>query len=265
MSSRKVLKKGGTTVANTNAIILYFHLLNSLFQATSMEMKQSKISKPRYYIGSKAITIYDPSWFVTCLANHLFDPIILPLKVDKEGVLMYVLQARDNNSGKALDIQWELPESISNSIKLQAGNKQEGEDELDAVWESNDAESNVYKADVNRCLEFWLNQIQQANTFGEKPEIKFLPQICKLKWPWKSGTNEDYFKKFRASDHTHIVRLGVGYFTSEYGVVGASMQLSSYPGKSLSVLTEARSRKRKKPEPHTEEDVLVHDEQKESI
>jgi hypothetical protein len=215
----------------------------------------SKVAKPRIYVGSKAVTVYDPAWFVTCLGNHIYDPVITPLKVDKEGVLMYVLQIRDNNSGKCLDVQWELPESISNSIKLQPSVKEESsEDGLDAVWECNDSESNSYKTDVNRCLDFWLKQIQQANTFGEQPEIKYLPTVCKLKWPWKTGSNEEYFKKFRHSDHTHIIRLGVGYFTHEYGIVAASVQLSSYPGKSQAAISEAKSRKRKKPEPIAEVD-----------
>lgn len=221
----------------------------------------SKAVKPRIYLGSKALTVYDPAWFVTCLGNHIFDPVITPLKVDKEGVLMYVLQARDNNSGKCLDVQWELPETISNSIKLQSSTHDESAEEgLDAVWECNDSESNAYKTDVNRCLDFWLKQIQQANTFGEQPEIKYLPQLCKLKWPWKSGSNEDYFKKFRTQDHTHIIRLGVGYFTSEYGIVGASVQLSSYPGKSLSAISESKTRKRKKPEAASEVEIKVNDE-----
>lgn len=206
-------------------------------------------SKPRIYLGSKAITIYDPAWFVTCFANHIFDPIITPLKVDKEGVLMYILQVRDNNTGKALDIQWELPESISNTVKLQSSDRADSGDSLDAVWETTCQESNAYKADVNRCLEFWLKQIQQANTFGEKPEIRMLGIAAPLKWPWKTGTNEDYFKKFRSSDHCHVIRLGVGYYRSENSVVGAAIQLSSFPGKSTAAIAEMKSRKRKKPEP----------------
>jgi len=217
----------------------------------------SKASKPRLFLGSKAVTIYDPAWFVTCFANHIFDPIITPLKVDKEGVLMYILQVRDNNTGKALDVQWELPETISNSVKLQPSDRDDTTDALDAVWETNDVESNAFKADVNRCLEYWLKQIQQANTFGEKPEIRLLGMTSALKWPWKTGTNEDYFKRFRVSDHTHIIRLGVGYYRSENGVVGAAIQLSSYPGKSASVVTEMKSRKRKKVE--TEREVVVDD------
>lgn len=212
-------------------------------------MEFSRSSKPRIYLGSKAITIYDPAWFVTCFANHIFDPIITPLKVDKEGVLMYILQVRDNNTGKALDIQWELPESISNTVKLQSSDRADSSDALDAVWETSDQESNAFKADVNRCLEFWLKQIQQANTFGEKPEIRMLGIAAPLKWPWKTGTNEDYFKKFRATDHCHVIRLGVGYYRSENSVVGAAIQLSSFPGKSIAAISEMKNRKRKKPEP----------------
>lgn len=248
MTSRNKLNRGETVAnANENIFMDDIFALNSLFFV--LKQKMSKSVKPRIYLGSKALTVYDPAWFVICLGNHLFDPVITPLKVDKEGVLMYVLQARDNNTGKCLDVQWELPETISNSIKLQpSSSEQLSDDGLDAVWECNDSESNNYKADVNRCLEYWLKQIQQANTFGEQPEIKYLPLVTKLKWPWKSGSNEDYFKKFRSSDHTHIIRLGVGYFTSEYGVVGASVQLSSYPGKSVASLSESKSRKRKKAE-----------------
>lgn len=221
-------------------------------------MEVNRSGKPRMYLGSKSVTIYDPAWFVTCFANHIYDPIITPLKVDKEGVLMYILQARDNNTGKALDVQWELPESISNTVKLQSSDRMESADGLDAVWETSDQESNAFKADVNRCLEFWLKQIQQANTFGEKPEIRMLGISAPLKWPWKTGTNEDYFKKFRATDHCHIIRLGVGYFRSESAVVGAAVQLSSFPGKTLSAIAETKNKKRKKPEPV--EDVVLPEE-----
>lgn len=207
-----------------------------------------KFVKPRFYLGSKAVTIYDPAWFLTCFANHIYDPIITPLKVDKEGVLLYLLQIRDNNTGKSLDVQWELPESISNSVKLQSSSNITEEESLEAVWETNDAESNAYKADVNRCLEFWLKQIQQANSFGESPEIRFLGMTTSLKWPWKNTSNESYFRQFRSSDHTHIIRLGVGYFQSENRVVGVSLQLSSYPGKSRNAVLASKSRKRKKAE-----------------
>jgi hypothetical protein len=207
-----------------------------------------KFVKPKFYLGSKAITIYDPAWFLSLFANHIFDPIITPIKVDKEGVLLYLLQIRDNNTGKTLDVQWELPESISNSVKLQSSSREVESDELEAVWETNDTESNSYKSDVNRCLEFWLKQIQQANSFGESPEIRFLQMTTTLKWPWKTATNETYFKQFRATDHTHIIRLGVGYFQSENQVVGASIQLSSYPGKSIASVLASKSRKRKKAE-----------------
>lgn len=211
-------------------------------------------TKPRIYIGSKSITVYEPSWFVSCFANHIFDPIITPLKVDKEGVLFYLLQVRDNNTGKQLDVQWELSESISNSVRLQT-NEESG---FDAVWESTDQESNNYKADVNRCLEFWLKQIQHANTFGEAPEIRFLGNSTKLKWPWKSASNESYFKNFRSASNTHILKLGVGYFQSATQIAGASMQLSSYPGKTIAALDEMKSsRKRKKPESETEVEIPI--------
>lgn len=204
-----------------------------------------KPTKPRFYVGSKAITIYDPAWFLTCFANHIFDPVITPMKVDKEGVLLYILQIRDNNTGKNLDVQWELPESISSSVKLQSDDN----DELEAVWETNDQESNNFKADVNRCLEFWLKQIQQANTFGETPEIRFLGMTTVLKWPWKTSSNESYFKKFKSTDNTHVIRLGVGYIQSEYQIIGASMQLSSYTGNTVAaVQAKSASRKRKKAE-----------------
>ncbi len=211
------------------------------------------LSKPKIYIGSKSITVHDPSWFVSCFANHVFDPIITPLKVDKEGVVFYLLQVRDNNTGKQLDVQWEIPESISGSVRLQT-NEESG---FDAVWETPDQESNAYKTDVNRCLEYWLKQIQHANTFGEEPEIRFLPSSTKLKWPWKTASNESYFKNFRTVANTHILKLGVGYFQSGSQIAGASMQLSSYPGKTQAALDEMRSRKRKKPEPDSPIEPIV--------
>lgn len=161
---------------------------------------------------------------------------------------MYLLQIKDVNRDLVLDLVFSLPESISSSVKL--GSPDDEDAQLQAVWETGDATSDSFKADVNRLLEHWLVQIQHANTFEAEPDIYYLPRAAKLKWPWKTSTNENYFRTFKSESQIHQLRLGVGYFASDRNAVGVTMQLSNYPGKTLSALQE-NSRKRGK-RPRTE-------------
>jgi hypothetical protein len=208
------------------------------------------LSIPRIVIGTKYVTVNDPIWLSTLFANHLYAPVITPLKVERGGVIMYSLQVRDLNTDKIMDVIFNCPESISHTVKLASG--REDEPGLVAEWETLDAESKAFKDDVNKCLEYWLGQIQTANSFGQVPTVRYLDSVTKLKWPWKSGSNEDYFKKFLPEQHTHQFKVGVGYFNQEYAQCGVSLQLSSYPGKTKAVLEMMRSNRRMK-RPRVEE------------
>lgn len=208
------------------------------------------LSIPRIVIGTKYVTVNDPIWLSTLFANHLYAPVITPLKVERGGVIMYSLQVRDLNTDKIMDVIFNCPESISHTVKLASG--REDEPGLVAEWETLDAESKAFKDDVNKCLEYWLSQIQTANSFGQVPSVRYLDSVTKLKWPWKSGSNEDYFKKFLPEQHTHQFKVGVGYFNQEYAQCGVSLQLSSYPGKTKAVLEMMRSNRRMK-RPRVEE------------
>lgn len=205
---------------------------------------------PKIVLGTKYVTVNDPIWLSTLFANHLFAPVITPLKVEKGGVVMYNLQVRDLNTDKVLDVIFNCPEEISHSVKLATG--REDEPGLVAEWEAYDSESKAFKDDVNKCLEYWLSQIQTANSFGQVPTIRYLERNTKLKWPWKTGSNEEYFNKFIPEQHTHQFKLGVGYFNQEYSQCGVSLQLSSYPGRTKAVIESMRNTRRAK-RPRTEE------------
>jgi len=202
------------------------------------------IRTPKILVGTKYVTVNDPLWLSTLFANHLYEPVIVPLKVERGGVVMYHLMVRDLNTGKTLDVNFSCPERLTPTVKLATSSEEDGV--LVAEWETNDLDSKTFKDDVNKCLEFWLKQIQTANSFGQVPTVRLLQQSTKLKWPWKTGSNEDYFRKFRPEQHTHQFKLGVGYYNQEYNECGVSLQLSSYPGKTVSVLTEQRSQRRGK-------------------
>lgn len=202
------------------------------------------VSHPKYYAGTKNINIYDPVFFLTLIASKVFIPVISPLKVNKEGVLMYLLQVKDVNRDLTLDVVFSLPEEMSASVKLSSPEEEGGD--LQAVWETNDAASDTYKADVNRLLECWLNQIQHANSFSGQPTVYLLSRSAKLKWPWKNCTNEDYFRRFRSDTQIHQLRLGVGYFSAENNSVGVTIQLSNYPGHSLQYLQDSSKRRSKR-------------------
>lgn len=210
------------------------------------------VSIPKIAVGTKYVTVNDPVWLSTLFANHLYAPVITPLKVERGGVVMYNLQVRDLNTDKVLDVIFNCPEGISHSVKLASA--RQDEPGLVVEWETSDVESKNFKDDINRCLEYWLSQIQTANSFGQVPSIRYLEQTTLLKWPWKTGSNEDYFKKFSPDQHTHQFKLGVGYFNQEYAQCGVSLQLSSYPGKTKAVIESMRASRRAK-RPRTEEKV----------
>jgi hypothetical protein len=209
-------------------------------------MSQKIFSRSKYYAGPKLVTISDPVFFKSLFEAKHFIPLVSPLKVTKDGTVMYLLQVRDVNRDVVLDVVFQLPEEISSSVKLGSA---EGEEEgLQAIWETSDAASDSYKSDVNRLLDYWLKQIQHANEFNgdHQPDIHYLSRAAKLKWPWKSHTNEEYFRQFRSDLQTHQLRLGVGYFSPERGAVGVTLQLSNYPGKSEKAILESGRRKGKR-------------------
>ena len=203
----------------------------------------SAVRHPKFIVGTKYINVFDPIFFMGLLEHKVYIPLISPLKVSKDGVLMYLLQVKDVNRDLTLEVLFCLPEEISASVKLGSPEEQGGD--LQAVWETNDAASDTFKSDINRLLDYWLKQIQQANSFAGEPEITYLPRSCKLKWPWKNCTNEEYFKKFDSRYQIHKLRLGVGFYAADRSSVGVSLQLSNFPYKSLQYIQE-NSRKRGK-------------------
>jgi hypothetical protein len=210
-------------------------------------MSQKTFVRQKYYAGPKLVTISDPVFFKSLIDAKHFVPLVTPLKVTKDGTVMYLLQIKDVNRDLVLDVVFSLPEDISHSVKLGSS---EGEEEgLQALWDTSDPASDLFKADVNRLLDYWLKQIQHASDFNEvsSPDIYYLPQSAKLKWPWKSHSNEEYFRQFRSDMQTHQLRLGVGYFSPERGAVGVTLQLSNYPGKSEKAILESGRRKGKRP------------------
>jgi hypothetical protein len=206
--------------------------------------KMSTLKHPKFYAGTKYINIFDPEFFISLLEAKVYIPVIAPLKVNKDGVLMYLLQVKDVNRDLTLEVLFSLPEDISASVKL--GSPEEEGGDLQAVWETNDSASDSFKAAVNRLLEYWLKQIQHANSFLTEPSINLLPRSCNLKWPWKNSTNEDYFKKFRSDLQIHKLRLGVGFYSTERNSVGVTLQLSNYPGQSLHFIQENSKRRGKR-------------------
>lgn len=216
-------------------------------------MSQKSFQKAKYYAGPKLVTVNDPVFFNSAVEAKHFIPIVSPLKVAKDGTVMYLLQVKDVNRDMVLDVVFSLPEEISSSVKLGAP---DGEGEgLQALWDTSDMASDLYKSDVNRLLDHWLKQIQHANAFNEdeQPEVYYLPRATKLKWPWKSHSNEEYFRQFRSDQQTHQLRLGVGYFSPERGAVGVTLQLSNYPGKSKQAIIESGRRKGKRARTEVEE------------
>jgi hypothetical protein len=204
----------------------------------------TSLRHPKFYAGTKYINIFDPEFFISLLEAKVYVPVIAPLKVNKDGVLMYLLQVKDVNRDLTLEVLFSLPEEISASVKL--GSPEEEGGDLQAVWETNDSASDSFKAGVNRLLEFWLKQIQHANSFSIEPSINMLPRSCNLKWPWKNSTNEDYFKKFRSDLQIHKLRLGVGFYSADRNSVGVTLQLSNYPGQSLQFIQENSKRRGKR-------------------
>lgn len=219
-------------------------------------MAQKPFTRAKYYAGPKLVTINDPIFFNSAIEAKHFIPLVSPLKVAKDGTVMYLLQLKDVNRDIILDVVFSLPEEISSSVKLGAPDSEE--EGLQALWDTSDAASDSYKADVNRLLDHWLKQIQHANAFteDEQPEIYYLARATKLKWPWKSHSNEEYFRQFRGDQQTHQLRLGVGYYSPERASVGVTLQLSNYPGKSKAAILESGRRRPKRTRVESEKETV---------
>lgn len=226
-----------------------FIFITILFSISFFINFNMNVTIPKYYAGTKAVTIYDPSFFKGLIDSGLYTAIITPLKIAKDGAVMYTLSLRDNNKNILLDVQIGLPEEMTNTVKLSASN--ETNQGLIPVWETNDSTSEIFKRDVGRLLESWLLKIQTANTLSEEVPIIYLPQSStELKWPWKVDTTL-YFENFDRLRNTHVLRIGVGYYSAEKNYVGVTLQLSNYPGKTILAISDARkssNKKRKKAE-----------------
>lgn len=220
------------------------------------------LTLPRYTAGTKIVTIRDPVFFRS-LIDTLYSPHIKPLKIAKDDVVMYTLQLRDNSNGRILDVALELPQSMTNTIKLTTSDS--GETGLVPNWETNDSLSEQFKQDFNTLLHYWLSKIQVACPFHENgvPTIYTLQQQCELKWPWKNSSSSDYFSKFKPESHVHVLRLGVAYYNPDKNYIGVTLQLGSYPGKTISAVNTIRqSRKRTRHENESKENVVELDQDK---
>lgn len=212
------------------------------------------MSMPKVYVGPKLLTVYDPAWLVSLFSNGSFQPMITTMKIDREGVVFYKLQVRDLNTSKVLDVQFVLPEELTSTVHLSVPSSEYSTESFEAVWDTQSEAADAFKSVINQSLEFWLKQIQTANSFDKVPEIKLLYSSCVLKWPWKNNSNEEYFRKFRIADQLHKFNLGIGYYNQEKNSCGVTLQLSLYPGKTASAIEASQaSRKRRRTKEDGEE------------
>jgi hypothetical protein len=204
------------------------------------------MSSQKVSVGPKTLTVYDPSWLVFLFGNHLYQPVTSPMKIDREGVVFYKLQVKDMNTNKILDVHFVLPEELSSTVYLITPDYK-GKNEMEAVWDTVSDSAVAYKDAVNQALDYWLKQIQTANTFDKTPEIGLLPPCSNLKWPWKNHSNEEYFRDFNPTFQLHKFNLGIGYYNQEKNFCGVSLQLSLYSGKTgAAIEAEKVSKKRRR-------------------
>lgn len=207
----------------------------------------------KYTVGNKLITIRDPNFFISQINSGAFVPLIKTLKVAKEDVVMYTLNIKNVNADTILDVAFELPESMSNTIVFSAS--ETVQDGIVPVWETNDSISEIFKRDINRILEFFLNKVKAVSTFDEEPTIYYPGSRYELKWPWKNNIN-DYESRFDPAKNVHVIRFGVAYFNPTKKIIGATLQLGGFPGRTLGAINAAKlSKKRARTQNLNEEDT----------
>lgn len=193
-------------------------------------------SLPKYTAGSKIVTIREPGWFLSNMTK-LYIPHITALKVTKSHILMYTIQLQDTSNGRILDIAFEIPQHITNSVKLAHSGVEE--ETLAPIWETNDPISNQFREDLNTLLHHWLSKVQTACSLQESPPSIYFPSArFELKWPWKNLQSDDYFSNFKPDSQLHVFKIGVAYYQPEKNYIGVTLQLSAYPGRTLSAINK---------------------------
>jgi hypothetical protein len=229
---------------------IYFHgkYLHLSFIHYFQEM-EAPLVIPKYINGKKIVVVNDVGYMNVLLSNGIFIAKTAPLKIEKtkekSGIVLYQLTLFEVNTGTEKDVIIVIPQQFSGSIRLAQSTYEEAEGPV-VVWEASTPEEITFKDEINTFLSFWMRPIQTNNSFGSIPEIKTLGASTLLKWPWKEGTNLEYFNIFSPQEHLHQIRLGAGYFSLERNLVGSSLQLCSHTGKTVSAILSARESKKRK-------------------
>lgn len=205
------------------------------------------MSSQKIVIGSKNLTVKDPTWLSRCFASGMMVPTVEHFKVEKENMVMFLLKVHDVNTNKKFEVIFELPEAESETVYLGDGkNYTTQADEKVAIWETTTLGEET-KAGVNECLRYWLDiMVASCRLGGDEIVINDLTNRTYLKWPWKKETHEEYFQGFDSRRSVHQLRLGVGYFNQADRKVGVTLQLSQFSGKTKFAVQEEHDLKRRK-------------------
>lgn len=205
------------------------------------------MSSQKIIIGSKNLIVKDPAWLSRLFASGMMLPLVEHFKVEKENLVMFLLKVHDINTNKKFEVIFEIPTEESETVYLGDGkNFTSQADEKVAIWDTITL-GGQFKEGVNECLRYWLDiMVSSCRLGGDEISINDLTSRTYLKWPWKKGTNEEYFESFDSLRAVHQIRLGVGYFNQTTRTVGVTLQLSQYPGKTKLAVSEEQDLKRRK-------------------
>lgn len=218
-----------------------------------------------YTIGSKAITIKDISLMLEAIPSH-YVPTIKIANTKDESVY-YEMGIFDKNTKKVYDVNIEIPESMSSTVRMAVNPT--GGDELVPVWSTLDAASHKFKLDLNMLINHWFEKILTQskiecnidNDDNDSIRVYYPESHTVLQYPWKKGTANDYFNSFDPENQVHIIRIGSGVFKRDKKYIACFLQLGGYPGKTQSAqikaaqrASESRKRNRKAAEEETQVD-----------
>lgn len=211
---------------------------------------ETSLILPKYVNGKKIVVVNDVGYMNVLLSNGIFLAKTSPLKIEKtkekSGIILYQLTLFEVNTQTEKDVIIVIPPQFSDSIRLAQSTYEDSEGPV-VVWETSHPDEMQFKEELNTFLSFWMKPIQQNNSFSSVPEIKPISASTLLKWPWKDGTNHEYFSSFDKEKQLHQIRLGAGYFSLERNLVGSSLQLCSHTAKTqAAVAAEREQRKRKR-------------------
>ena len=211
-------------------------------------------------VGTKKVTVRCPRKFQKIIESRTH---LIPVsdyfrrsKDEDDVVTFFRLKLLDTNyiakegeSGKCYEVQFEIPEEASSAVQVQTDNST-GETSL--FFAPSTPASLEFWRDLDAALQCWFEVIRVKCNEGATP-IVYAPlnmSRTKLKWTSKTVSAESFVTEFNPVTNKFVICVGVGYHSSASNRVGISLQLGMFyaltsTGAYMKKVEQSKSKKRK--------------------